>query len=418
MKKFILSAVLVLFLVSCNSDDETLIPQCTIPVNISEEQITDMSADLQWDDSEAASYKVEYGLSGFSLGTGTMVTSTTSSFTLSNLIANTSYDYYVQAICTTNNASLYSALNSFTTAPPPVVTEFRTNLSELNLFSGNLGDLIATPYAFEYNLNTTLFSDYAYKYRLIALPNGTTLSSNGDGLPNFPDNTVIAKTFYYNIDERDASLGRNLVETRVIIKMNGVWEFGNYIWNEDQSDAILDYEGLVKPISWINAEGVAQNINYEIPSVENCFTCHQSYGNSTPIGPKLRSMNFDIDGVNQLQKLIANGQLTNLTDISTIRILPNWKDTSVSEEIRVRSYFDMNCAHCHSAGGFHTVNYYDALNVAYETSFDDSHIFDKRYNIIARIQTSIDGYSMPYLGVTSPHQEALDLIIPYLESLE
>ena len=82
---------------------------------------------------------------------------------------------------------------------PLVVAEFRPNLSELNLFLGDLSDLNISSRAFEYNLNTPLFSDYAHKQRLIALPQNTTMQYNGDGLPVFPDNTVIAKTFYYNI---------------------------------------------------------------------------------------------------------------------------------------------------------------------------------------------------------------------------
>jgi hypothetical protein len=129
-------------------------------------------------------------------------------------------------------------------------------------------------------------------------------------------------------------------------------------------------------------------------------------------------MNFDINGVNQLQNFINNGRLTNVTDVSTIGQLPNWEDTNLTDEQRVRAYLDMNCAHCHSMGGYYTENYYDALNVAYETRFSDSHIFTARSSISARMQTSIEGYSMPFLGVSTPHEQALDLIIPYLESLE
>jgi hypothetical protein len=77
----------------------------------------------------------------------------------------------------------------------------------------------------------------------------------------------------------------------------------------------------------------------------------------------------------------------------------------------------MNCAHCHAPGGYHTENYYDALNLLIETPFDNSGIYDKRWSIITRIQTTIPGYSMPFIGVTHPHSEAIDLIIPYLESL-
>jgi len=122
---------------------------------------------------------------------------------------------------------------------PNVATEFKTNLSELNLFSGNLNELNITTKAFEYNLSTTLFSDYTHKQRIIALPEGTSMEFDGDGLPLFPENTVIAKTFYYNHDERDLSLGRTIIETRILMKLNGEWETGDYKWNDEQTEAVL-----------------------------------------------------------------------------------------------------------------------------------------------------------------------------------
>ena len=128
-------------------------------------------------------------------------------------------------------------------------------------------------------------------------------------------------------------------------------------------------------------------------------------------------MNFDVNGMNQLMTFINSGHLGNITNASSIGQLPNWKETTLSTERRVRAYLDMNCAHCHSPGGHHNYNYYEAMDLRYETSFDDSGIYDKRNSIMARIQTSIEGYSMPFLGVTTPHEEAVDFIIPYLESL-
>ena len=46
---------------------------------------------------------------------------------------------------------------------PNIIPEFRTNLSELNLFKGDLKDLIPSSKTFEYELNSSLFSDYALK---------------------------------------------------------------------------------------------------------------------------------------------------------------------------------------------------------------------------------------------------------------
>ena len=146
--------------------------------------------------------------------------------------------------------------------------------------------------------------------------------------------------------------------------------------------------------------------------------CHQNNGNRTPIGPKIRSMNFDVNGSNQLTEFTNKNYLINTPDPSSISSLPNWNDTSYSDEERTKAYFDMNCAHCHSPGGFHNNNYSGNMDFRLETSFEDSQIYENRFSIRTRFPSSIPGYSMPYIGVTIPHQEAIDLIIPYLETLE
>jgi len=298
---------------------------------------------------------------------------------------------------------------------PLVVAELRPNLSELNLYLGNLNELNFSSRAFEYNLNTPLFTDYAHKQRLIALPENTTMEFNGDGLPTFPENTVIAKTFYYNLNERDLSLGRQIIETRILIKINGNWQSGNYVWNAEQIDAVLDLEGSTLPISWIDGDGNPKSTNYKIPSNEDCFTCHQSYDNNIPIGPKLRTMNFDINGINQLQQFVNDGQLSGLTDVSSVNTLPNWEDSSVSLEDRARAYFDVNCAHCHILGG--QCEDQSTLNLAYETLLENSDIVERKLSIQFRISDYNEGISMPFIGTTMLHTEGVDLIQDYLDTL-
>lgn len=301
------------------------------------------------------------------------------------------------------------------TEDPVVIAEFRTNLSELNLFTGNLSDLTISSRAFEYNLNTPLFSDYAHKQRLIALPENTAMQFNGDGLPVFPENTVIAKTFFYNTDERDLSLGRTIIETRILIKINGEWVTGDYKWNNDQTDAILDLNGSIVPVTWIDADGVSNSTDYEIPSNTDCFTCHSTFDNSTPIGPKLRNLNFSINGSNQIDDLISNSSLTGLASSSEVSAVVNWQDTSATLEARARSYFDINCAHCHVPGGF--CDDESTLNLAYETSYEDSQIFERRNSISNRISVFNEGFSMPFIGTTMIHAEGVELLQDYLDSL-
>ena len=306
--------------------------------------------------------------------------------------------------------------DSMTTAEDPlVVAEFKTNLSELNLYKGNLSALNITSRAFEYEINTPLFSDYSHKQRFIALPEGKSLEYDGNGLPIFPENTVIAKTFFYNIDERDESIGKTIIETRILIKINGLWESGDYKWNSDQSDAILDLNGSTVPITWINANGQSKSIDYEIPSNTDCFTCHQTFDNLTPIGPKLRNLNFTIDGTNQLDQFINAGYLTGITNSTEASNVVNWLDSSASLENRARAYFDVNCAHCHVPGG-HCADQ-SSLNLDYETLFTDSQIFERRFSISIRISDHVEGFSMPFIGTTMTHIEGVDLLQEFLDTL-
>ena len=306
--------------------------------------------------------------------------------------------------------------DSMTTAEDPsVVAEFKTNLSELNLYKGNLSDLNITSRAFEYELNTPLFSDYSHKQRFIALPQGTSLEYDGDGLPIFPEKTVIAKTFFYNVDERDLSLGKNVIETRILIKINGSWETGDYKWNAEQTEAVLDLNGSTVAVTWIDEDGSPQGTDYKIPSNADCFTCHQTFDNVTPIGPKLRNLNFSIKGSNQLDQFINNGYLTGITSSTEASSVVNWTDTSASIENRARAYFDINCAHCHVPGG--QCDDESTLNLDYNTPFGSTQIFERRFSISARISDYVEGFSMPFIGTTMTHTEGVDLLQQFLDTL-
>ena len=396
----------------------TSIIPCEAVTNVTTSMITDTSVLVTWEDSVNAlsSYELEYGTSGFNIGSGTAIASTATSIEITDLMPYTTYDIYVKAICTDDNESPISLVSSFTTLAIPVIPEFRPTLSELNLYVGDLGNMEITPYGFEYSLNSKLFTDYATKQRFFVLPTGEKLTYDGEGLPIFPDNSIIAKTFFYNIDDRDPSLGQKIIETRILIKISGSWETGDYKWNDDQTEAFLDLNGSVVPVTWIDANGESNSIDYEIPSNTDCFTCHQTSGSTTPIGPKMRTMNFEFNGSNQLQRLIDNDLIEGLTDPSSVNVLPKWDDPSESLSRRARAYMDINCAHCHIQGGY--CEEQSSLRLAFETPYGESSISERRSSILVRIQNTIPEYGMPLIGTTILHDEGVALLIDYINSLE
>ena len=294
------------------------------------------------------------------------------------------------------------------------IPEFLPTLSELKLFEGNVANLELPNTVFEYTLSTPLFTDYAYKLRTIALPKDAKMTYNGEGLLIFPDNTILSKTFYYLNDERNPALGRTIIETRILIKKNGSWTVGNYIWNTAQTDAFLDPNSQTVSISWIDINGSSNNVNYIIPSVTNCFQCHDNQNRTKPIGPKARALNIVYNGKNQLEYFAELGILNDLPVVSEIPSLPSWDDTSYTLEQRSRAYLDINCAHCHQPGGSYP---FGGVDFRFELTFEETNILGSKENIQTRINSEIVNFRMPLIGTTIKHLEGVDLLNEYIDSL-
>jgi uncharacterized repeat protein (TIGR03806 family) len=292
--------------------------------------------------------------------------------------------------------------------------ELLPELSSYVIFQGNPADLNPSADFKRYEISTTLFSDYAEKQRLIKIPGGAKMIAGSDGLPEFPEGTILVKTFYYFNDKRDESKGKTILETRLLIQSNSKWNVGTYLWNKEQTTAHLITTGLNKTVNWITENGKANVISYHVPSNRECTTCHSSSGAILPIGPKIRNLNFDVtrngSGINQLNYFQNEGVL-NAINPSSFAHLPNSRDLSESIENRARAYLDVNCAHCHNQNGFAA-----GSNVffGYELPFDETRIANKKSDII----TMLSKGDMPKLGTTLIDEEGLALIKNYIESLK
>lgn len=297
--------------------------------------------------------------------------------------------------------------------------EFLPTLSELQIFKGNPFELVVNSTTAEYSLNTPLYSDYSHKFRTISLPEGSQMRYTGEGLLAFPDNTVISKTFYYFNDERNPSLGKKLIETRLLIKKNGVWNLGNYLWNDEQNEAFLGTAGPTVTAEWIDTTGANRTVDYKVPFSINCAQCHNVNDSSRPIGPKARNLNFVFNGKNQLQNFMDKGWLADAPAIAQIESMPDWADTSVPLEARTRAYMDANCANCHQPGGMQDSSFGVRPDFRYETTFAESRIFEFKDDIRNRVETSPEvGTSMPLIGRTQLHTEGVALIQEYMDALE
>ncbi|TBX68375.1 T9SS type A sorting domain-containing protein [Flavobacterium silvisoli] len=75
--------------------------------------LTDTTATLHWEASlsNPSQYEIEYGVAGFTPGTGTVVSSGTNSVILAGLEAGTIYDYYIRSGCDDTNFSAWTPVN-------------------------------------------------------------------------------------------------------------------------------------------------------------------------------------------------------------------------------------------------------------------------------------------------------------------
>ena len=93
--------------------------------------ITATSAVVSWeDDSDESVYGVEYGLHGFVRGTGTMDTTSNTSYVINGLAGQTNYDVYVYRVCGEADTSDPSMVVSFTTPCAEVALPFIENFDD------------------------------------------------------------------------------------------------------------------------------------------------------------------------------------------------------------------------------------------------------------------------------------------------
>jgi uncharacterized repeat protein (TIGR03806 family) len=316
-------------------------------------------------------------------------------------------------------------------------------LSSYGLFTGAMKEQQPAERVIPYTLPTPLFSDYAHKLRFVYVPPGKQVIYHDKEVFQFPVGTILVKTFYYPHDFRYPEKGRKIIETRLLIHEVDGWKAYPYIWNEEQTEAYLDVAGDTKPIQWIHSDGKRIKINYSIPNANQCKSCHESYGKMTPIGPTARQLNsvFSYNKVskNQLTYWVEQGILSGVpADDSKIPKIAVWNDAAhYSLNERARAYLDINCAHCHKAGGQASTS---GLNLSvFETQMNLLGVYkapvaagkgaaNMKYSIepgnpdksilVYRMESTDPGIMMPEMGRQLTDKEGVALIREWISKME
>jgi uncharacterized repeat protein (TIGR03806 family) len=315
-------------------------------------------------------------------------------------------------------------------------------LSDYGLFSGRLADLRPAEGVLPYALNTPLFSDYAEKARFLRVPAGAVVTYNDSTVFDFPVGTVLVKNFYYPKDFRAPSAGREIIETRLLVREAQGWKALPYIWNKEQTEAYLDVAGETREVSYIDATGKSRRHRYEVPNMNQCKGCHNYREAMVPIGPSARQLNGALDygegAENQLEHWASRGLFAHLPPAADRPAGVRWDDpASGSLNDRARAWLDINCGHCHRQGGpastsglYLTVHEQDPLHLGIgktpvaagrgsgNLQFSIAPGQPDKSILVYRMQSTDPGVMMPELGRSLTHQEGVALVREWIRQMK
>ncbi len=244
---------------------------------------------------------------------------------------------------------------------PPAEEFPPARLADAQVFS-DLGTQTPAAGVVPYEINAPFWSDGATKTRFIRLPPSERIAFARHGPWGFPDETLLIKNFYLDL-ERGNPASRRIIETRFLIKRVDAigWDGYSYLWNEAGTDATLLADSTTveyviddpqDPVGFLLQE-------YYFPARQDCEVCHTK-GAGYVLGVHTAQLHtsakqndstrFDDElAAVQLHTLAQQGLFTEAlpTDLSSLPHLPNPFNPSIPLNQRARSYLAVNCAPCH-----------------------------------------------------------------------
>jgi uncharacterized repeat protein (TIGR03806 family) len=251
---------------------------------------------------------------------------------------------------------------------PPASRPLPTLLSETGAFT-NLATLAPHPGLIPYTVNSPLWSDAAHKTRWMAIPTNMFVTFAPTGNWTFPGGSVFVKHFELSVNDTNPAV-RQRLETRLLVRdTNGLVYGASYKWRPDHSDADLVNTLTNENVFITTPTGVRTQL-WSYPGRQDCLTCH-TIPSGGVLGVNTRQLNGDFaypqTGVtdNQIRALNHVSLFSSFLNEAAIpdhpKVVPV-NDANASLELRVRSYLDANCAHCHRPNG--------GVNALFDARFD------------------------------------------------
>lgn len=246
--------------------------------------------------------------------------------------------------------------------PPPEVKPKGplpyATLSEYEFFTGKLADLSPAASVVPYEVASPLWSDDAGKARFIVLPEGQKAIFDEGEDWEFPEGTIIIKSFFFPLDRREPEGARRHIETRLLVRDSKVtegWTAHVYFWNDEQTEASRVIAGKTVTMDSIDETGKDFSQTYLVPNTNQCKNCHTRDDVYRVLGVTTQQVNRDItvggEVKNQIAYLAERGVFSAPPPSpSGLAAFPDPFGAAPLEE-RARGYLHANCSHCHRPGG-------------------------------------------------------------------
>lgn len=316
-------------------------------------------------------------------------------------------------------------------------------LSQTGLFS-DIASLTPSRHLVSYDVGSPLWSDGADKKRWFVLPSSgpqleiqSKITTNVSGNWKFPAGSLLVKHFEIatNINEPN-SIKR--LETRIFVIAADGNRYGlTYKWNAAGTDAELLPGGATETFDITDDQGQTRPLTWNYPSRSDCMQCHTP-GRGDALGARTHQLNIDIPDlitgqpISQLTKLqpYLSGNLSILERAQSSRPLD---DETAPVELRIRSYLDSNCSHCHSPEGgvgffdarlttpLTLQNLIDVMATGHNNTNPNARYIkpgDSSLSLIhSRLASTTPGIAMPPLGRETADPLAVSLISRYINDL-
>ena len=327
--------------------------------------------------------------------------------------------------------------------------QFPRRLSETGLFAATKDHRPAAG-VIPFSINTPHWADHATAERMVAVPGRGTMTLRipkervPTGWGEFPQDTVLAKTLFLET-ERGNPASRRRVETQILHLggnswrgNSGEWNGYTYIWNDEQTDAVLapaEGRDLQFDIADDQAPGGRRRQTWHVAGRGECYQCHNPWS-----GYRLAFTTAQLDKVHNYGR-VSDSQLRTLRHIGILATPDEPKDRQAAPlvdpynqlqdlDARARSYLHVNCAHCHRFGGGGTA----VIDLRREVPLSETKLIEERptqgtFNIFdARLVAPADPHRsllyyrmakrgagrMPHIGADDVDQRAIAMIAEWI----